>query len=136
MARQNAIRKSAARRRMKGPWEPIKLLRFEEMTAEQRMAQPPWCTRIYANNKVVVQVADEALTDAGLAIRAMVQKWDDTPISWATLQRVKNEVFGPNTWAVQYFPAEDQLIDQFNFYWLWVFPGGQLPMPIDGGTNG
>lgn len=62
----------------------------------------------------------------------MIQKHDDTPIQqhWATIQKIKNEIFGEETTAVEYYPAKSNLIDDHNIYWLWIFPDGALPIPI------
>lgn len=48
---------------------------------------------------------------------------------WRDFQRIKNEVAGPETEAVELFPAESRLYDTANQYWLWVFPPGeQIPI--------
>jgi len=93
----------------------------------------PWMTRAYRNNKYTVMINDNAKTTVGPAIRAMVQNHFDLPIlnHWSELQRIKNEIFGPETTAVEYYPAESELVNQHNIYWLWIFPSGHLPKPIN-----
>lgn len=104
---------------------------FTQIDLSER-PHPDWMTRAYRNNKYTVMVADQSPTTHGPAIRAMVQKHDDTPIinHWATLQRIKNEIFGKETTAVEYYPAQSELIDLHNIYWLWIFPADVLPKPI------
>ena len=92
---------------------------------------PEWMTRAYKNNRFVVMINDRALTTAhGHAIRAMIQRHDDTPISWQSKREIKNELFGTETTAIEYYPAESDLIDDHNIYWLWIFPEGILPKPV------
>lgn len=43
---------------------------------------------------------------------------------WRELQRVKNEVVGPEREAVEIYPAESRLVDTSNQYHLWVLPEG------------
>lgn len=54
-----------------GKFEPVDLTKREH---------PAWMTRAYMNNRYVVMINDNAGTDKGKAIRAMVQRHDDTPI--------------------------------------------------------
>lgn len=90
---------------------------------------PFWMTRCFRNNQFTVMIHDKANTSAGPAIRAMIQKHDDTPIKnhWATLQRLKNEIFGKEVIAIEYYPKETQLINDHNIYWLWIFPEYAIP---------
>lgn len=69
---------------------------------------------------------------SGLATCALIQKHDDTPIvrHWSEIQKIKNEIFGEATTAVEYYPAQSELIDDHNIYWIWIFPEGALPIPI------
>lgn len=89
-------------------------------------------TRSFRNNRYVIMVFDNAKTTAGDAIQILIQKIDNTPIlnHWAEIQKIKNEVFGKETTAIEYFPAESQLVDKYNIYWIWIYPPGVLPIPI------
>jgi hypothetical protein len=93
---------------------------------------PIWMTRCFRNNKYVVMINDECMTTHGYAIRAMVQKNDDTPIlnHWREIQNIKNELFGEEVTAIEYYPAESNLQDLHNIYWLWIYPDGVLPIPV------
>lgn len=94
-----------------------------------RQKHPKWMTRAYKNNRYTVMVNDNCPTDKGLAIRAMIQRHDDMPISnhWREIQNIKNEIFGYETTGIEYYPKESELIDDHNIYWLWIFPDGVLP---------
>ena len=91
-------------------------------------------TRAFRNTRFTVMVYDNSLVTTGTAIRVMVQKHDDTPIvkHWSEMQSIKNEIFGEETTAVEYYPSKSQLIDDHNIYWFWIFPNGVLPLPIVG----
>ncbi len=116
--------KEAEKRKLKpeGKFEPIDLSTRDH---------PEWMTRAFSNNRYIVMVMDNAKTDKGEAIRAMVQTVDDRPIHnhWSEMQRIKNELFGKDAIAVEYYPKDSDLIDHFNIYWMWIFPEGVLPIP-------
>lgn len=92
---------------------------------------PPGMTRAWTNNRFVVMIFDDVPTSHGPAIRVMVQAANALPIPnhWKTMQGIKNEVFGPETTAVEYYPAQSELMDTHNIYWMWIFPEGILPIP-------
>jgi hypothetical protein len=55
-----------------------------------------------------------------------IQRRDGSPVRrWRDLQRIKNELAGPEREAVEVFPAESRLHDPCNAYDLWVCPAGQ-----------
>lgn len=49
-----------------------------------------------------------------------IRRHDSKPMGWSQLQRIKNEVIGKESTAIQVFPKESQLVDQANMYHLWV----------------
>lgn len=93
---------------------------------------PRGMTRAFRNNRYTVMIFDNHKMTIGTATRVMIQKHDDTPIQfhWREMQKIKNEIFGEETFAVEYYPAQSQLINDHNIYWMWVFPENQLPIPI------
>ncbi len=62
----------------------------------------------------------------------MVRRHDEKPIrSWTDMQRVKNELMGPDRIAVEVYPKESQRVDVANIYHLWVLPDGmKLPFGL------
>lgn len=92
---------------------------------------PPGMTRAFRNNRFTVMIYDNTPTTHGPATRVMVQNHYDKPIEghWRELQKIKNEVFGPEVVAIEYYPRESDLINSHNIYWLWIFPEGILPIP-------
>ncbi|MAD44082.1 MAG: hypothetical protein CMH98_03675 [Oceanospirillaceae bacterium] len=124
---------SAARKRMKKPKGKLEPVPLEEMNS------PEWMTRAYMNNRVTVMINDNApmhiesngRMDFGVsAIQVMVRQHDCKPLAnhWRVMQDIKNEIFGPESVAIEYFPAESQLIDQKNIYWMFILPDGILPL--------
>ena len=93
---------------------------------------PQGMTRAFKNSRFVIMVYDNIKTTHGEVIQVLIQKHDNTPIEghWAVIQKIKNEIFGEETTAIEYYPAQSQLIDLHNIYWIWIFPKGILPMPI------
>lgn len=91
---------------------------------------PPGMTRAFRNNRYTVMIFDNTMTTKGPAIKVLIQQLDDRPITghWREIQNIKNELFGPETVGVEYYPAESNLLDTHNIYWLWIFPPGVLPL--------
>lgn len=91
---------------------------------------PTGMTRAYRNNHYTVMIFDNhQMTQGVKAILAMVQLHTDRPIPnhWREMQNIKNEIFGPETTAIEYYPAVSKLIDDANIYWLWILPDEALP---------
>lgn len=93
---------------------------------------PRGMTRAFKNNRYIVMVYDKTPVTTGFAIKAMIQKIDNTPIlgHWSEIQKIKNQIFGEETTAIEYYPAKSKLIDDYNIYWIWVFPENVLPIPV------
>lgn len=47
---------------------------------------------------------------------------------WRDFQRLKNELVGEETEAVELYPAESRLVDTANHYHLWVFRTYRFPL--------
>ncbi len=118
------MRRKAAQERLQnvvGPWREC-----------PKDKMPQWMTRAYANNRYIVMIGDDTSTTHGTAICAMVQRVDDVPIlnHWSELQKIKNELFGEEVTAIEYYPAESKLVNDHNIYWLWIFPENIIPHRI------
>jgi hypothetical protein len=106
--------------------------KFESVNLTDGRYVPRGMTRAFANNRYIVMIYDNAKTDKGPAIQALIQTVDDKPIEkhWSEIQRIKNEIFGRETMAIEYFPPESELQDLHNIYWIWIFPDGVIPKPL------
>lgn len=77
--------------------------------------------RVWKNNKFVVQEFWDRNFIGHRCTKAMIRRCDSQPIySWYDLQRLKNEIFGEETMAIQAFPPQGDLVDDANIYWLWA----------------
>ena len=122
---RNKAQRAAARKLLKKPRGKLEPVDFDKHPT------PDWMTCAYTNNRYVVMIENGVRMDNGCkTIKAMVQRHDDKPIPnhWREMQNIKNELFGPDAIAVEYYPPEAKLIDKANIYWLWVFPDGGLPV--------
>jgi len=120
-------RKSAAREAFKKPAGKL-----EPCDLDNVSRIPPGMTRAFRNNRYTVMIFDNKPTTAGPAVCALVQRHDNEPIPghWREMQNIKNEVFGREVTAIEYYPAESELLDTHNIYWMWIFPEGIIPKKI------
>lgn len=64
----------------------------------------------------------------GPLIHLSIKRNDKNPMhDWRDLQRIKNEILGPEEEAVELYPAESRLVDSANQYHLWSFKGMRVP---------
>jgi len=124
---QDRGRKQLAKKLYKQP-----VTKFEVVNLLTVSFIPFGMTRSFKNNRYIVMIYDNAKTTKGEAIQVLIQKIDNTPIlnHWFEIQKIKNEIFGEEVTAVEYFPAESQLVDKHNIYWIWIYPDGVLPIPV------
>lgn len=94
---------------------------------------PEWMSEAYGNNRYTVMVDNDAKMTNGITAKvAMVTRHDEKPIPnhWQEMQNIKNELFGPETVAIEYYPAESDLVDDCNIYWMWILPEDVLPLRL------
>ena len=86
---------------------------------------------VWKNNWYIVQVARED-TDWGMVRRLMIRRNDGESVrTWADMQRIKNELCGPESVGLEVFPRESELVDEANVYHLWVLGAGmELPLKL------
>ena len=117
-------RKRAAKKMMHGKKQP-----FEEIELSSVGDKLDGMTQAFKNNYYVVMVYDKTLMAGDVvAKKIMIQAHNDKPIKnhWRELQSIKSEIFGRETVAIEYYPPESTLIDDFNIYWLWIIPNQPL----------
>jgi hypothetical protein len=70
-------------------------------------------------------------------LHLIVRRIDGAAIhKWHDLQRIKNEIVGPDRVAVEVYPPEEQLVDRANLTHLWVYPPGhELPFGLQRGAR-
>jgi hypothetical protein len=52
--------------------------------------------------------------------------------TWWEMQRIKDEIAGPDTTAVEVYPPRDEVVDGADMYHFWVLPA---PLPFSLGRN-
>jgi hypothetical protein len=82
-------------------------------------------TEVWRNDKYVVTVRRRM--DSGDVMSLSIRR-DDRKAAhdWRDFQRIKNEIAGPETEALELYPAESRLVDTANQYWLWCMPKGEM----------
>jgi hypothetical protein len=94
--------------------------------------EDPTVVGVYKNNvyQITMHVIDTAL---GRVNWLAIVRRDRTAIhDWRDLQRIKNELCGPEREGLELYPAESRLVDTNNQYHLFVLPEGtQIPLGYD-----
>jgi hypothetical protein len=124
---QRRASKANGRRLMKQGWSAWEDKTFECKMRGIDVASTPGFLRIMQNNLYTVQIFShsakvypDAYADIG---HFLVRRNDEGPIrSWSDMQRIKNELAGPDRVAVEVYPEESNLVDQANCYHLWIMP--------------
>lgn len=91
-----------------------------------------WISPIYV---VLVYTRDTAW---GEVTHLAIRRADEKPeMPWRDMQRIKDELVGPERLGVEVFPPRSAVMDQANMYHLWVLPEGfDLPFGLAGGIRG
>jgi hypothetical protein len=98
----------------KESWEP-----FEPLPETIQHSKLKNLKMAYRNNLYSVQ---EFALGGGL-VKLMIRRHDDKAVhNWKHLQRIKNEICGPDREAVEVYPKASELVDEAHMYWLWVMP--------------
>ena len=67
-------------------------------------------------------------SEFGELVHLSIKRNDKNPMhDWRDLQRIKNELLGPESEAMELYPAESRLVDTANQYHLWCFLGLRAP---------
>src|SRR4051812_15134474 len=103
----------------KKPWVPMRHTR-----------SMPNGDRLYGNDRYTATVSDVPNTKDPSAPPAMcigIHSHTRSAVGahdWRHLQRIKNDIAGPEREAIELYPAESRLMDTANEFWLWVAPEG------------
>lgn len=98
--------------------------------------------RVFQNDlyEVAVYRDEPAPGPNGIRLPALVhlsvKRRDKAPVhDWRHLQRIKNELLGPEHEAVELYPAESRLVDAANQYHLWAFDEPTFRFPFGFGDR-
>lgn len=107
------------------PWQPL----IAATPAELARQSSKHIIAAWKNNRYVVMEFPQRPTEHGIVRHLIVQRVQaDNIHNWNDLQRIKNEVCGPESLAFEVYPPESKLVNDFHVYHLWVLPEG-YPIP-------
>lgn len=127
------------------PWTP-----FERASASDGSSQffdgTDWFN-IWKNSRytVMTRVIKPSNPANPELVHLSIKRNDRRPIvNWRDLQKIKNDLVGPECEAVQIFPAESRMVDTSNQYHLWCLKDPTLRIPFgynerlvyEGNSNG
>lgn len=117
------LSEAEGKRKQKKEWDQFKDV-TQEAIKKHLLLKPDSAfrpDRVFVNNRYIVQVFTNKLRDFKLYDKILIRRSDSKPIySWQDLFRIKNEIFGPEVEAIQFFPPVSKLVDEANLYWLWI----------------
>ena len=88
---------------------------------------------VYLNSRYQVSVTPRPYKDKSWPdmIELSIKRLDKDAIhDWRDLQRIKNELVGPENEAVELYPAESRLMDTANQYYLFVLADPKARFPF------
>lgn len=89
---------------------------------EDAISGEVWINQIY---QVIKRQQDDG------AVYLSIRRIDQAPVrSWRDLQRIKNQLVGPENEAIELYPAESRLVDTANQYHLFAHPDPTYRFPF------
>lgn len=82
-----------------------------------------------ANNLYAVLIRPLVGDDGEEVIHLAIRTASNLEPPWRDMQRIKNEICGPESTAVQVMPPESELIDEADMYHIWVL-SSRLPFTL------
>ena len=120
-------------KRKKPKIQAIKWTAFEPATLPDNVPPVAACDLVYLNSRYQVNATYHRDHPWGLMVELSIKTRDKQAYhDWRDLQRIKNEVLGPEWEGVELFPAESRLVDTANQYYLWCFEKFRFPFGFPG----
>lgn len=103
------------------PW-----MKFEKATIHQDVKKEGF-DQCWKNSRYTVLRRDVP-SQQGQLVHLSIKRNDKNPMhDWRDMQRIKNEILGPDEEAMELYPDESRLIDTANQYHLYCFLGMKAP---------
>ncbi len=103
------------------PWTPFKEASIHPEVTKEGFGQ------CWKNSRYTVLRRDVP-SQQGQLVHLSIKRNDKNPMhDWRDMQRIKNELLGPEEEAMELYPAESRLIDTANQYHLFCFLGMRAP---------
>lgn len=105
-------------------WEPFLRMHFWNINGREEDIPPHieiWQNNVYSAHKE----EGIAVEPYGRITWLSIKRLDREVIhDWREMQRIKNELCGPEREAVELYPRESRVVDTSNQFHLWVMPEG------------
>jgi len=109
------------------PLEQVDSKELERVNAGLAVYDCPPEDEIWLNN--IYQVNVRQISD-GMKHLSIKRRDKMVIHDWRELQRIKNEIVGPECEAIEVYPAESRLVDTANQFHLWAFTDSTYRIPI------
>lgn len=109
---------SEAKRRRTGEWGP-----WETMPNPLRSTANPrgWLSQVETVHRNKVFSVLERHDKSG-AVHLAVSSLSERRPTWWEMQRIKDEIAGPDATAVEVYPPQNEVVDEANMFHIWVVP--------------
>jgi hypothetical protein len=125
---QRLAARSFERRGLKGDWG---LWRITDLP-DGIPGGSGWCKQVrsaQANNLYVVLVRPFLDEQGNEVIHLAIRTASQLEPPWRDMQRIKNEICGEESTAVQVMPPSSELVDEADMYHMWVL-SDRLPFTL------
>lgn len=121
--------KRRKKRNLDPPWRPLERMVIDP-NVQNEIAEETGVRNAYANDQYQVLMRTVPGGDLGEIVHLVVRRIDlKTITSWDDLQRIKNELCGPELEGFELLPAESRRMNQANQTHLWVLKNGSA-LPV------
>lgn len=111
-------------------WERMQTATLGAEVDAQMRAADPNLVGVFLNDLYQVTMREYPYDASGAKMSwLMIRRRDSEAVhDWRHLQRIKNDLCGPESEGIELYPAESRLVDGSNQYHLFVMPPGvKLP---------
>lgn len=118
----NPKRRREIRKAESGPWDPLRpAVAADTGRHEMELAGETfqwWKNNLYT---VLLRLIGQPLPNWPPMVHLSIRRNDRRPVTdWRDVQRIKNDLCGPECEGAQLFPAESRLVDTSNQFHLYV----------------
>jgi len=125
---QRLAARSMERRGLRGNWGPWRFTNLPDGIPGGN----GWCKEVrhaQSNNIYVVLIRPFVDEHGAKVVHLAIRTASNLEPPWRDMQRIKNELFGPEATAVHVMPPHSELIDEADMYHMWVL-SDRLPFSL------
>jgi len=108
------------------PWTTFQEGSYPDDPIIQAIRSEPGYVGVFVNSRYQVQMREQDTPLGRVTWLSIVRRDREVIRDWRELQRIKNELLGPEREAVELYPAESRLVDTNNQQHLFVLPEGAI----------